>query len=109
MQVAVGKSACWRVLLLPYIDVDTNEAYARYNFSEEWNSAGNLAVMQSLQSEARVFSMDENGVANYLAIGDGDEWPSKKPLKARVLTSGRDHFVLFEYPDSNIRWAEPKY
>lgn len=106
---ANGPTHSWRVLLLPYRDPFTRKLCSKYNFSEEWNSPGNLAVVQSLQPEMHVFSMNENNVANYLAIGDGDEWPSDTPLKAWVVTRGKDQFLLFEYPASSVKWAEPKY
>lgn len=99
----------WRVLLLPYGDMYTRDLFFRYNFSEDWNSPGNLAVARAVSSWMPVFSIDNNDVANYLAIGEGDEWPSDAPLRARLITVGRDHFLLFEYPDSDIFWTEPKY
>ncbi len=51
----------------------------------------------------------EGETTQYLAIGEGDEWPSRKPLRSRLVIKGKDRFLLVEYPDSNIHWMEPKY
>ncbi len=105
---ANGPVHSWRVLLLPYIDANTKKLYLKYNFSEPWDSPGNLSIVQSPLC-TNFFSMNGNGVANYLAVGEGDNWPSEKPLKARLVTAGKDQFLLVEYPDSQIRWMEPEY
>ncbi len=106
---ANGPIHSWRVLLYPYADMDARKLYSKYDFSEHWNSPGNLAVARSMSSWGNYYSMEENDIANYLAIGDGDDWPSDKPLKARLITKGKDRFLLVEYPDSKIRWMEPEY
>ncbi len=106
---ANGPMHSWRVLLLPYIDADCKKLCSEYDFSETWNSPKNLAVIRSLGRFARGFSIDNNDTANYLAIGAGDQWPSEKPLKARLITKGKDRFLLVEYPGSKIRWMEPEY
>ncbi len=110
---ADGPVHSWRVLLLPHISASCKELYSEYDFSETWNSPKNLAVARSLRRFAHGFNMDrsmaDNEIANYLAIGDGDQWPSENPLKARLITKGNDRFLLVEYPDSKIRWMEPEY
>ena len=56
------------------------------------------------------FSMGaDSDITNYLAIGDGDEWPSEKPLRSRLVTKGKDRFLVVENPDSDVHWMEPKY
>ena len=109
---ANGPIHSWRVLLLPHIDAD-KKLYSKYDFSEPWNSKNNLAVAKSVGWEAHLFSINEDmndgDITNYLAIGDGDDWPFHKPLKARLITAGKDRFLLVEDPDSEIRWMEPKY
>jgi hypothetical protein len=108
-----GPIHSWRVLLLPYMDMYTKELYSKYNFSENWDSPKNMAVARSLPLWTQYFckgvGMDGKDIANYLAIGEGDEWPSEKPLKACLITKGKDHFLLVEYPESTILWTEPKY
>ena len=85
------------------------ERYSQYDFSQEWNSTNNLQALGRMPLFG-YFSMNSNGdVAQYLAIGDNDEWPSRKPLRSRLITKGKDRFLLVEYPDSDIHWMEPKY
>ncbi len=101
---AGGPVHSWRILLLH--DTDP-ELYSKYDFSEKWNSPRNLAIGPSFQSA--YFRSDENNKANYLAIADGDEWPSDEPLNAFLVTKGTDRFLVVEYPDSGVHWMEPKF
>lgn len=103
-----GPAHSWRVLLLPYIDPPARKVYSEYDFSEPWNSRKNLATIDSLGGTSH-FTLDDSDTAHYVAIGTGDEWPSKMTLKARLVTQGEDSFLLVEYPESKIRWMEPKH
>lgn len=106
---ADGPIHSWRVLLVPYTDVDFEERYSKYDFSQEWNSPGNLQAVAGMPY-FHYFSTDGgNDITTYLAIGDGDDWPSEKPLKSRLVTKGKDRFLVVEYPDSEIHWMEPKF
>lgn len=100
-----GPIHSWRVLLLPYLDVDAKR-YSEYDFSQEWNSPKNMAALGDIPN---FYSLDANHLANYLAVADDDDWPSEKPLKSRLVTKGKDRFLVVEYPDSDIHWMEPKY
>lgn len=107
--VANGPVHSWRVLLVPHTDLNFENRYSRYDFSQAWNSASNLQALGDMPY-FYYFSMDKgNDITNYLAIGDGDEWPSQTPLKSCLVTSGKDRFLLVEYPDSDIHWMEPRY
>lgn len=104
-----GPIHSWRVLLVPYTSRSFIERYSQYDFSQEWNSTNNLQALGRMPHFV-YFSMNGNGdIAHYLAIGDKDDWPSKKPLRSRLVTKGKDRFLLVEYPDSDIHWMEPKY
>lgn len=104
-----GPIHSWRVLLVPHTSRSFIERYSQYDFSQEWNSTNNLQALGRMPLFG-YFSMNSNGdVAQYLAIGDNDEWPSRKPLRSRLITKGKDRFLLVEYPDSDIHWMEPKY
>lgn len=106
---AGGPIHSWRVLLVPYTDMGFRERYSKYNFSQEWNSANNSRALGDMPY-FHYFSMSgDSDVTNYLAIGNGDDWPSEQPLKSRLVTKGKDRFLLVEYPDSKIHWMEPKY
>jgi hypothetical protein len=51
----------------------------------------------------------DSDMATFIAIGDDDVWPAKKPLYAYLVEEGEERFLLVEYPESNIHWLEPKY
>jgi hypothetical protein len=104
-----GPIHSWRVLLVPHTDRGFIERYPLYDFSQEWNSTNNLQAICSMPFFG-YFSIDGDGdTTHYLAIGDEDEWPTKRPLRSRLITKGKDRFLLIEYPDSEIHWMEPKY
>jgi hypothetical protein len=101
-----GPIHSWRVLLLPHIEAG-KDAYAEYDFSQEWNSPMNL---QALGRIPNFFNLDEaSQLTNFVAVANGDDWPVEHPLKSRLVARGKDRFLLVEYPDSDVRWMEPKY
>jgi len=108
---AGGPVHSWRVLLITQIDTYPKERSSKYNFSEEWNSPGNLAAIGECSDwfsrhDGRDIKTDK---ANYLTIADGDEWPSHKPLDAFLVTKGKDRFLLVDDPDSLVHWMQPKF
>jgi len=99
----------WRVLLVPYTTQRFMERYSHYDFSQEWNSTNNLQVLGHMPHFS-CYSLDgQSDIAHYLAIGENDEWPSRGPLRSRLITKGKDRFLLVEDPDSKFLWMEPKY
>ncbi len=106
---AGGPVHSWRVLLVPYTDADFRARYTKYDFSQEWNSPNNFQALGDMPYFYYFNMNTNNDIANYFAMGDGDVWPSKKPLKSCLITKGRDRFLVVEYPDSDIHWMEPKY
>jgi hypothetical protein len=106
---AGGPIHSWRVLLVPHTSRGFIERYSQYDFSQQWNSTNNLQALGRMPYFS-YFNMDGDGdITHYLAIGENDEWPSKKPLKSRLITKGKDRFLLVEDPDSKTHWMEPKY
>jgi hypothetical protein len=90
--------------------------FSDYDFSLDWNSPHNLRALSSGWGGAfyRVeggisWAEGVDGAATILAIGEGDKWPSKAPLRTYVVTNGNDRFLLVEHPASEIHWMEPKY
>jgi hypothetical protein len=90
---------------VPYTDGD--EGYSNYSFSLDWNSPDNLQALS--KGWGAVFYRMEGGIswakgeddtATIIAVGEGEEWPSEKPLRALMVTKGKDRFLLVEYPDS---------
>ena len=106
-----GPIHSWRVLLVPYTSALFKEKYSQYDISKEWNSTTNLKALSRMPyfSYFRMHGEGDNDITHYLAIGEGDEWPSKNPLRSRLITKGKDRFLVVEDPDSTIHWMEPKY
>ena len=114
--VADGPIHSWRVLLVPHTSGD--KRYSEYDFSQEWNSTNNLQALRGWEAPnrrimpSRFFRMGGEGdgdIAHYLAIGDDEIWPSRRPLKSLMVKKGKDRFLIIEHPDSQIHWMEPKY
>jgi hypothetical protein len=99
----------WRVLLVPYTDVDYKQRFSKYDFSQEWNSTTNLEALGHMPQFTYFNAGNDRDVANYVALGEGDEWPVKRALRSYAVTEGKDTFLLFEYPDSKVNWMEPRY
>ena len=106
---AGGPIHSWRVLLVPHTNVDFKERYSRYDFSQDWNSPSNLQAIGSMPHFGYFSTDGDKEITNYLAIGDGDDWPSEKPLRSRLVRKGNDRFLVVEYPDSAIHWMKPEY
>jgi len=105
---ADGPKHSWRVLLMPYTNRDNRERYSKYDFSQAWNSRTNLQAVGDVRYSVG-FGLDPNSnIANYLTIGE-EGWPSGRPLKSRLITKGKDSFLVVEDPDSQIHWMEPRY
>jgi hypothetical protein len=108
--VAGGPIHSWRVLLGSRTSLNLTERYSKYDHSQEWNSPNNLQVFSNMPY-FNYFRLadDDSDISNYLAIGEDDEWPAKKPLRSRLITKGKDRFLIVEDPDSQIHWMEPKH
>lgn len=105
--VAGGPIHSWRVLLLVALGERRD-----YDFSLAWNSPTNLQGLGRISPFQNYFvqsEFDDGENTHFLSIGDDDEWPARKPLRSRLITKGKDRFLLVEYPDSKIHWMEPKY
>jgi hypothetical protein len=104
-----GPVHSWRVLLVPHTDRPFEERFAHYDFSKPWDSVDNARALQDMP----LFDYFNQGhgfqIANYIAIGEGDEWPTKEPLQSYLVTEGKDRFLLAEWPGSNVNWMEPRY
>ena len=98
-----------RVLLVPHTSEYYRKRYAQYDFSQEWNSPDNLRALDGMPCFSYFSLNGDNETANYLAVGAGDKWPSKGPLRSLLVTRGKDRFLVVEYSDSEIHWMEPKY
>jgi hypothetical protein len=106
-----GPIHSWRVLLLPRVS-NGRDANSNYDFTQEWSSSNNLHALNTVRRRNSIYRMirePDGDIAHYLTIGEDDEWPTKWPLKSRLVKKGKDRFLLFENPDSDVHWMEPRY
>lgn len=84
---AGGPIHSWRVLLVPHTDADFRERFSSYDFSQEWSSPDNLRALDAMPYFDYFTTDGDAQFTDYLAIGDGDEWPSRKPLSPVTVSS----------------------
>lgn len=99
----------WRVLLLQYAKSDWVAAHAKFDYSKEWNSDSNVAALGRLSPIFLRMEADSSRYAQYIALGEGDIWPSKYGLKTHVIKRNGEAFILIEYKDSEVIWSSPSY
>lgn len=91
----------WRVLLLPYLELQT--IYEQYEFDSSWNSDANAALAASLRDGAPMFfrsPKNSNGPTtstDYVMVLDSHE-------SSRVS----DRVLLIEMSNSETHWMEPR-
>ena len=99
-----GPIHSWRGLLMPP---------PGYDFSKNWNSTNNLQASETMHGQHGFKLIDQScdpEITHYLTIGEGEEWPvARRPLRSLLVKSGKDQFLLVEYPDSKVHWLEPRY
>jgi hypothetical protein len=104
-----GPVHSWRVLLVPHTDLEFKERFAHYDFSKPWDSIENARALQDMPLFDYFSVGRDSRIANYIAIGEGDEWPTKEPLRSNLVREGNDRFLPVEWPGSNVNWMEPRY
>jgi hypothetical protein len=104
-----GPVHSWRVLLAKHTNSKFISRYDDYDFSQEWNSSNNLAVWADAPRVFRTRGAGLGNSAHYLALGKDEVWPTRWPLKARLVTIGNDRILIIEDPESKIHWLEPNY
>lgn len=101
----------WRVHLLPYFECP--QLYAKYDFSQPWNSPANWKVTESFPCP-EVFQCPSGNAApgetNYLAVvGNDAAWLDGKQISISDISDGTSETIfLAEVADSGIHWAEPR-
>lgn len=103
----------WRVLLLPYLDMDW--LYKKYNFNEPWDGPNNkkLAVYQNAVYECPsdpISRRPGSTQTNYLAVvGANTAWLGKRGRKLDEIGGTRsDTVMVVEVANSRIAWMEPR-
>ncbi|MBN1908720.1 MAG: DUF1559 domain-containing protein [Pirellulales bacterium] len=103
----------WRVLLLPYLDLDA--LYKQYRFDEPWDGLNNRKLMATVPPVFRCRTTDDAepgtpGMTHYVAVtGSGTIWPGTESTKIRDIHDGTSNTIaLVEIADSDIPWTEPR-
>lgn len=104
-----GPVHSWRVLLVRDADPELKERFARYDFSQTWDSVDNMRALQGISFSDYFCIGSGSRIANYVAIGEGDQWPANAPLASYLVSAGKDRFLLVEWPASDVNWMEPRY
>lgn len=97
----------WRVLLLPYLSDPDSHGLNNYNFKKEWDDIENIRAIGEISPILYTTMETQKFYTNILAVGPDDQWTEKRPLKSWVVRNGVDSFILFEKPDSKVKWAMP--
>ncbi len=102
----------WRVLVLQFVDdPETQQIYKQYDFTEPWNSPGNLAVANQLPWIYRdPFRRDSNPTTSYMVLtGPGTIFEGSKAAHLRDIVDGTINTLLaVEVINSKATWTEPK-
>lgn len=115
----------WRVLILPYLDLEEpgveerpsgQELYDRYRFDEPWDGANNRLLHDEIvpifkcPSEGLASKSHDRRMTSYVAVvGDETAWPGERTTKIADFEDGLPNtLLLVEIADSGIHWMEPR-
>ena len=100
----------WRVLLLPFLDCD--ELYARYDFSQPWNSEDNLKLskeMPSVYGFHNVPPTEDVYTDFFVVVGEDMMWPGAVGRSQKEVTDDIGSTILIvENFGAKIHWMEPR-
>lgn len=101
----------WRVLLLP--QMDEQEVYKLYNFSEPWDSPNNIRLAPRISHIYGCPSDTISGLptqTSYVVVtGHGTMWPEGKSLKLGSIKDPKsDTIAVVEIHNSGIQITEPR-
>jgi hypothetical protein len=98
----------WRVLLLPYLDEQL--LYEQYDFSQPWDSPGNLAVAEQVPFVYRCPSTDfaAPNETNYMVVsGPGMAFEGSRALSQEDFLDGISRTILVVESTGHVTWTEP--
>lgn len=105
----------WRVLILPFFDLDEQELYEQYDFSKPWDSPENLKLLKHMPDVFRCPSShtsqtEESETTNYVAIvGPQTAWPGSGSSEFSMMKDGTSNIVMvMENHSPDISWTEPR-
>ncbi|NLF69693.1 MAG: DUF1559 domain-containing protein [Candidatus Anammoximicrobium sp.] len=102
----------WRVLILPFLECQ--HIYNQYNFSEPWNSPGNLAAtsqhVPAYSCPASPASGPGSLETSYMVVtGPNTVFEGSKACQFREILDGTSNTILVvEVAGTGVNWAEPK-
>jgi hypothetical protein len=98
----------WRVLILPFCDME--ELFERYDFKEPWDGPSNINLLES--RAARMFQCPglteiESACTNYVVIvGPHTMWPGV--TGGKIGSGDQGKLLLIETSYCGIKWMEPR-
>jgi hypothetical protein len=108
----------WRVLILPYFELDSTTAaevktiYDEYDFSEPWEGPNNRRLIERMPDVFHCPSENDapSCATNYVAVvGDHTAWPFAVGRTAKEITDGLGSTLLVvETTGRGVAWTEPR-
>ncbi len=98
----------WRVLILPYLELDG--LYKAYNFNEPWNGPNNRKLAAAKHYSLRCPAEPQRplGMTSYFCVvGPGRMKPGKKHQELADFTDGPT-IMLVESNTAQVNWLEPR-
>ena len=98
----------WRVLLLPFLELDVGQ---KYSFDEPWNGPNNRKLIDTI---GKVYHCPTDSGkcdnTSYVAVvGPGTAWPGTSSTRTSDMRDGPDKTIwIVEVADSGINWMEPR-
>ena len=99
----------WRVEILP--EVDEQEYYDEYDFSEPWDGPSNKKLVTPTRIEMFWCPLHSEEInTNYFAItGPETAWGDGEPRSLADISDGTENTILLiEAAGRGVHWAEPK-
>jgi prepilin-type processing-associated H-X9-DG protein len=105
----------WRLFLLPYAATTGLGAFQGFNWSEPWDSRGNLQQAQVMQPISHaLYGCDTSAASSantdYVAVtGPDTVWRAGLGVRFEEITDGPENTILLiEMKNSGIAWNEPR-